>query len=123
MTLGGCTSISHQTASSIPEPAKKLGGKSCQNAVQTASVQNEIKWGRMVATPILTLASAGLFPALLGANAALDYADRKNASNMRKSCGMTPVDDTEILTEVATNMGLSIGLSGFNIGVDSEVSN
>ncbi len=107
----------------MPDPAVKFGGQDCKSAVQTASVQNEIKWGRMVATPILTLASAGLIPALVGANAALDYADRKNASSMRKACGLTPIEDTQILADVATNVGLSLGMSGFNVGVDPDVSN
>ena len=56
-----------------------LSGKPCTEAIETASSHDQLKWDRIVATPVLTVASAGLIPAILGANAALDEADRKNA--------------------------------------------
>jgi uncharacterized protein YceK len=120
--LGGCSSVSHQTARDLSSAEVANAGEPCARAVKTADVQNEIKWGRIVATPILTVASVGLLPALIGANAALDYSDRKNASSMREACGFAPIDHQSILADVATNAGISVGLGAVDLGLGSDVS-
>ena len=79
LALSGCTSFSHQTARDMAPNQIALSGKPCTEAIETASSHDQLKWDRIVATPVLTVASAGLIPAILGANAALDEADRKNA--------------------------------------------
>ena len=122
LTLGGCSSVSHQTARDMTNMDVAKSGESCADAVKTAETQNEIKWGRIVATPILTVASAGLLPALIGANAALDYTDRKNASSMREACGFEPIDHRTILADVATNAGISMGIGAVDLGLGSDVS-
>ena len=118
----GCSSVSHQTARDLSSLDVASAGEPCAKAVKTAEVQNEIKWGRIVATPILTVASAGLSPVLVGANAALDYSDRKNASTMREACGYAPIDQQTILADVATNAGISMGLGAVDLGMGSDVS-
>lgn len=120
--VGGCSSVSHQTAQDLSKMEVVNSGQPCAEAVKTANMQNEIKWGRIVATPILTVASAGLIPALIGANAALDYSDRKNASSMREACGYAPLDHQTILADVATNAGISLGLGAVDLGLGSDVS-
>ena len=75
IALLGCSSVSHQTARDMEADQVAIAGESCTQAVETASTHDELKWGRIVATPVLTVASAGLIPALLGANAALDLGD------------------------------------------------
>jgi hypothetical protein len=119
----GCASVSQQTAREMSESAVARTGTECQDAVDTAEVQDDIKWSRVVATPVLTVASAGLLPAIVGANAALDYADRKNASNMRVACGYDPIERDEILTDVATNAGISVGLGAVDLGLGTDVAN
>ena len=115
--FAGCTSVSHKTAIQITEQGASGPAPECTKALQSANVQNDVKWGRMIATPVLTVASAGLLPALLGANAALDYADRRNASGMRVACGYTPLNDRQVITDVATNAGISLAIGAVDLGV------
>jgi len=99
-----------------------VSGKSYSEAVEISSSHDELKWDCMIATPVLTVASAGLIPALLGANAALDYADRKHASAMREACGYTPLSNQRILADVATNTGISMSLTAIDLGLGSDVA-
>ena len=122
LIASGCSSVSHQTARDMAPEQIAVSGESCSEAVETASSHDELKWGRMIATPVLTVASAGLIPALLGANAALDYADRKNASQMREACGYAPLSNQRILADVATNTGISMGLTAIDLGLGSDVA-
>ena len=122
LTASGCSSVSHQTARDMAPEQIAMSGESCTEAVESASSHDELKWGRMIATPVLTVASAGLIPALLGANAALDYADRKNASQMREACGYAPLSNQRILADVATNTGISMGLTAIDLGLGSDVA-
>lgn len=115
--VGGCTSVSHQTAMQITEQGPSQDVPHCTQALQTATLQNDVKWGRIIATPVLGLASAGLLPALLGANAALDYADRRNASGMRVACGYEPLTDRQVITDVATNAGISLAIGAVDLGM------
>ena len=71
---------------------------------------------------VLTVASAGLIPALIGANAALDFADRQNASKMRVACGYEALSHGRILGDVATNAGISMGLTAIDLGLGSDVA-
>ena len=122
LMVSGCSSVSHQTARDMAPRQIAISGESCSEAVESASSHDELKWGRMIATPVLTVASAGIIPALLGANAALDYADRKNASAMREACGYTPLSNQRILADVATNTGISMGLTAIDLGLGSDVA-
>ena len=122
IALLGCSSVSHQTARDMKPDQVATAGELCARAVETASTQDELKWGRIVATPVLTVASAGLIPALLGANAALDFADRQNASEMRVACGYEPLSRGRILGDVATNAGISMGLTVIDLGLGSDVA-
>ena len=120
--VGGCTSVSHKTAVQITEQGPSGAVPQCAQALKTADVQNDVKWGRIIATPVLTIASAGLLPALLGANAALDYADRRNASGMRVACGYTPLDDRQVITDVATNAGISLAIGAVDLGMGGSAA-
>ena len=99
-----------------------IASESCTQAIETESTHDELKWGRIVATPVLTVASAGLIPALIGANAALDFADRKNASKMRVACGYEALSHGRILGDVVTNAGISMGLTAIDLGLGSDVA-
>lgn len=121
VALSGCSSVSHQTALDLSSENVAAAGEPCLQAVETADTQNAIKWGRMVATPIITMAVVALAPALIGANAAFDYADRKNASNIREACGYEPVSEEQILADVAINTGVSIGLGAVDLGLGTTV--
>ena len=118
----GCSSVSHQTAQQIQKEGPSGSAPACGDALKTAITQNDVKWGRLIATPVLTVASAGLLPALLGANAALDYADRKNASGMRVACGYQPLDERQVVTDVATNAGLSLAIGAVDLGVGGSAA-
>ena len=122
LCVSGCSSVSHQTARNMEPEQIAIAGESCSQAVETAPDHDGLKWGRMIATPVLTVASAGLIPALLGANAALDYADRRNASEMREVCGYAPLSQRQMLTDVATNTGISMGLTTIDFGLGSDVA-
>ena len=120
--LAGCTSVSHKTAAQITEQGVFGSTPDCSKALQSANVKNEVKWGRIIATPVLTVASVGLLPALLGANAALDYADRHNASGMRVACGYTPLSDRQVITDVATNAGISLAIGAVDLGIGGSAA-
>jgi hypothetical protein len=122
LMASGCSSVSHQTARDMAPEQIAMSGESCSEVVESASLHDELKWGRMIATPVLTVASAGLIPALLGANAPLDYADRKNASAMREACGDSPLSNQRIFADVATNTGISMGLTAIDLGLGSDVA-
>ena len=122
VALSGCSSVSHQTARDMEANQVAIASESCAQAVETASTHDELKWGRIVATPVLTVASAGLIPALIGANAALDFADRQNASKMRVACGYEALSHGRILGDVATNAGISMGLTAIDLGLGSDVA-
>jgi hypothetical protein len=53
---------------------------------------------------------------IVGANAALDYADRKNASNMMEACGKEPLKEEKILADVGTNTAINIALGSIDVG-------
>jgi hypothetical protein len=99
-----------------------VSGKSWSEAVEIASSHDKLKWDCMIATSVLAVTSAGLIPALLSANAALDYADRKNASAMREACGYTPLSNQHILAALATNTGISMSLTAIDLGLGSDVA-
>lgn len=120
--LAGCTSVSHKTAAKITERGASGSAPDCSKALQSADVQNDVKWGRIIATPVLTVASVGLLPALLGVNAALDYADRRNASGMRVACGYTPLSNRQVITDVATNAGISLAIGAVDLGIGGSAA-
>jgi hypothetical protein len=84
--------------------------------MSTVTEHEKLKWGRNIATPILTVASVGLAPIIIGANAALDYVDRKNASNMLESCGKNPLKEEQILADVGTNAMVNVAFGTVDIG-------
>lgn len=88
----------------------------CESSMSTVTEHEKLKWGRNIATPILTVASVGLAPIIIGANAALDYVDRKNASNMLESCGKEPLKEEQILADVGTNAMVNVALGTVDIG-------
>ena len=122
IALLGCSNVSHQTAWEMEPNQVAIAGGPCIQAVETASTHDEIKWGRIVATPVLTVASAGLIPPLLGANARLDFADRQNASEMRIARGYEPLSHGRILGDVATKAGISMGLTVIDLCLGSDVA-
>jgi hypothetical protein len=83
IALMGRASASYQTCRETGPNQVAIAGEPLKQAIETALTCDKVKLDSIVATPVLTVASAGLIPALLGADAALDFSGRKNASKMR----------------------------------------
>ncbi len=116
VTLSGCSSVSKDTAWTMWSDGSATASVECASAVETVETHENLKLGRLVATPILSIATAGLLPVIVGANAALDYADRKNASNMMEACGKEPLKEEKILADVGTNTAINIALGSIDVG-------
>ena len=115
LLVSGCSSVSYDTAHKLRINGDIMTAQ-CESSISTVTEHEKLKWGRNIATPILTVASVGLAPIIIGANAALDYVDRKNASNMLESCGKKPLKEEQILADVGTNAMVNVALGTVDIG-------
>lgn len=115
LLLSGCSSVSYDTAHKLRINGEVVTAQ-CESSMSTVAEHEKLKWGRNIATPILTVATVGLAPIIIGANAALDYVDRKNASNMLESCGKNPLNEEQILADVGTNAMVNVALGAVDVG-------
>ena len=115
LLISGCSSVSYDTAHKLRINGDVVTAQ-CESSMSTVNEHETLKWGRNIATPILTVATVGLAPIIIGANAALDYVDRKNASNMLENCGKSPLNEEQILADVGTNAVVNVALGAVDVG-------
>jgi len=130
MTLSGCLSTSRATAVALDDKKPAYTTEGCQSAIRATEVHEDLHTGRIIATPILLVLTAGAAaPLLVGSNIALDAADRVDAATMSEACGGPGKTTGEIATDVAGNAALGAvtgtaldGLAGGGDGLASRLS-
>jgi len=107
LTLAACTSTSRATVRALDAQKPQFATEDCQHAIRSTEVHEDLYIGRVIATPVLVILTAGAAaPLLLGGNVALDTADRVDAANMSETCGGPGKTAGEIATDVAGNVAL-----------------
>lgn len=129
-SLSGCLSTSRATAVALDESKPAYASQDCQSAIRATEVHEDLHTGRIIATPVLLVLTAGAAaPLLVGGNIALDAADRVDAANMSEACGGAGKTAGEIATDVAGNAALGAatgaaldGVAGGGDGLASRLS-
>lgn len=107
--LSGCTSHSLKAAANLDSNRPEYLSVKCEEAKNSALIQDELKWGRSIASPALILLSGGtLFLPVLASNMGLDTADNIQASNISVACGGKSKSNEEIATNILS--GAAVGL-------------
>jgi len=79
--LTGCTSQSRKTMVNLDASHERYRSQECQMAMGRAPVHDDIKYSRMIASPVAVLLSGGaLALPVLAVNAGLDTVDHMDAS-------------------------------------------
>lgn len=107
--LAGCVSTSRATAIALDDSKPQYVTEGCQTAIRSNDVHEDLYIGRMIASPVLLLVTAGAAaPLVIGGNVALDAADRVDASKMSETCGGPAKSASEIAADVAGNAALGV---------------
>lgn len=105
--LAGCVSTSRATAMALDDNKPQYVTEGCQTAIRSTDLHEDLYIGRVIASPLLLLVTAGAAaPLVIGGNVALDTADRVDASKMSETCGGRGKSAAEIATDVAGNAAL-----------------
>jgi hypothetical protein len=130
LSLAGCLSTSRATAVALDDRQPAYVSEGCQSAIRSTGVHEDLYIGRMIASPLLLIATAGAAaPLVIGGNVALDAADRVDASTMSEACGGPGKTNGEIAADVATTAALGAatgaaldGVAGGGEGIASRLS-
>ena len=115
-SLSGCASYSASAAKGLDKSHAKFETDDCKTAInENVSRHEDIKIGRIVATPTLLLLSGGLALPLLAANTALDIQDQRAAARIKEQCSELKVSNEDIGIEVAKNAAIGIATQGLKI--------
>lgn len=128
--LSGCLSTSRATAVALDDTKNAYASQDCQTAIRSSEVHEDLHTGRIIATPILLVLTAGAAaPLLVGSNIALDAADRVDAAKLSEACGGPGKTAGEIAGDVAGNAALGAvtgaaldGVAGGGDGLASRLS-
>lgn len=107
--LAGCASNTRTMADSINPHTEQFKDSACQRSFELATLHDDIKLTRTIATPGLLLLTGGayLIP-LIGINMGLDALDHIDASHVSKVCGGFATPSENILEKVL--LGASFGV-------------
>lgn len=130
LPLSGCLSTSRATAVALDDQKPAYATEGCQSAIRATEVHEDLHTGRIIATPILLVLTAGAAaPLLVGSNIALDAADRVDAATMSEACGGPGKTTGEIAADVASNAAIGAatgaaldGVAGGGDGLASRLS-
>ncbi len=106
--LAGCATESELTAIRLDRSNPRYASDACQRSIAGSSVHVDLKNASMIASPALILMSGGLLLPVVAANAAMDYADRTDASNMSTRCGGKGKTQAEIVESVSTRAAIGV---------------
>lgn len=108
--LSGCSSQSRKTMVNLDASHERYGSRECQMAMGRAPVHDDIKYSRIIASPVAVLFSGGaLALPVLAVNAGLETVDHLDASDMSVYCGGPETSNANIAKDVL--MGVGFGLS------------
>lgn len=105
--LTACVSTSRATARALDDTHPLYASDECQDAIEAASIHQDLYTGRMILTPVLVVLTAGAAaPLMMGSNVLLDAADRVDASDLSEECGGDGRSTGEIAAAVAGHAAL-----------------
>jgi hypothetical protein len=100
--FAGCASQSAQSFANLDRNNPAYQSERCQQAIRDAEIHDDIKLGRMLASPVALILSGGLLlPAVLAANVGLSTVDHVDAAKLDWQCGGKGKTNQEILESVA----------------------
>lgn len=117
LSLSGCASHTRSMADSISPQDPQYQAAACQRSFELATLHDDIKLTRSIATPSLLLLTGGgyLLP-LLGVNISLDALDQLDASHVSKACGGLGTPAKNILERVVLGAGFSLFTGNVKMG-------
>lgn len=106
ISVAGCASNTRTMAESINPNTANFKDPACQRSFELATLHDDIKLTRTIATPSLLLLTGGayLIP-LIGVNMGLDALDYVDASYVSKVCGGFATPSENILEKVLLGAG------------------
>jgi hypothetical protein len=109
ISLAACASNTRTMAESINPETDNFKDPACQRSFELASLHDDIKLTRSIATPSLLLLTGGsyLIP-LIGVNMGLDALDHVDASHVSKVCGGFATPTKNILERVLLGAGFGV---------------
>lgn len=109
ISLTACASNTRTMAESINPETENFKDPACQRSFQLATLHDDIKLTRTIATPSLLLLTGGtyLIP-LIGLNIGLDALDHVDASHVSQVCGGFATPPKNILEKVLLGAGLGV---------------
>jgi hypothetical protein len=112
-SLMGCASQSAKSFASLDRTHPAYQSDMCQQAIRDAEIHDDLKLGRMVASPVAVILSGGLLlPAVLAANLGLNTVDHVDAAKLDWKCGGKGKTNQEILEGVAKGAAFDIMTGG-----------
>ena len=119
--LGACASetakMAHQVNNNFKNEFDDTNSSLCKKMLTKSENEDFIFNSRLIATPIIGIIGIVAAPAILAANATLDFRDRLTASEMSKACGGSGIDTKQIVGDVAVNGSLGLILQGTNLSI------
>jgi len=106
--LAGCATESELAAIRVDRNDPKFASDACQRSLAASTVHTDLKTASMVASPALVLMSGGLLVPVVAANAAMDYSDHVDASNLSVRCGGKGKSQAEIVERVSTRAMIGV---------------
>ena len=113
--ISSCSSKTKQVALIVKKNGDAVSNEECNLFLKNTATQELLKYGRIIATPILLAASGGaLLIPVISANAGLDTQDRLNASKLAKKCNIKNEikSGKDIVYDVVKGVTLGIITSG-----------
>jgi hypothetical protein len=113
--LTGCASQSSQSFAGLDRTNPAYESEMCQQAIRDAEIHDDIKLGRLVASPVAVILSGGLLlPAVLAANVGLNTVDHVDAARLDWKCGGKGKTHEEVAGGIArdTLFGIFTGTAG-----------
>ena len=117
LALSGCASHTRSMADSIGPNFEKFKEPVCQRSFELASLHDDIRFTRMIATPSLLLLTGGSYIVpLLGLNMGLDALDQIDSSHVSQACGGFATPARNILEKVVLGAGFSLFTGNVKLG-------
>ena len=109
LSLTGCASNTRIMAESVKPQSANYTAPACQRSFELATLHDDIKLTRSIATPTLLVLTGGtyLIP-LLGVNMGFDALDHIDASHVSRVCGGFATPSENILEKVILGAGFSL---------------
>ena len=117
LALSGCASHTRSMADSIGPHFEKFQEPVCQRSFELASLHDDIRFARMIATPSLLLLTGGSYIVpLLSLNMGFDALDQIDSSHVSQACGGFATPARNILEKVVLGAGFSLFTGNVKLG-------